>query len=299
MRTNRILDAPTPTRAFMEIGVIVAGVLIALGADAWWQAREDRALAEEYRVALLSDLAADSALYELLVGETRWLYEAAEATDSLLWSSVDGQERDPVQVAIWAMWAQHLPFGAKRGGTWQEMVGTGRLDLVGDLELRGALSDYYGVGVALDEKYAEAALVSTVFPVGEALNALYDPGALVRLRYCTILDAGLQDDEMVRQCLAPAVPTDMLTRLRGSSELRSLLYAHAEYTLTMLQGAAGAAGTRQCLSARLADGDWLPGCENAQMMGLRIPTPPAAEAPDPETEDSETEPAEAEDPGGQ
>ena len=75
-RPSRILSAPSRGRALAEIAIIVVGVLLALGADARWNGREEAQLAEEFRTALLADLAADRAWNRVLIDD-RWMVEAA------------------------------------------------------------------------------------------------------------------------------------------------------------------------------------------------------------------------------
>ncbi|MEJ2540475.1 MAG: hypothetical protein P8188_10965 [Gemmatimonadota bacterium] len=55
-RPSRILSAPTLGRALAEVAVIVAGVLIALGADAWWTERQEDASYEAAVAALITNV---------------------------------------------------------------------------------------------------------------------------------------------------------------------------------------------------------------------------------------------------
>ena len=56
MKTSRILSADSFGRALAEIGIIVVGVLIALGADAWWTEREALDQYQTAVSALITDL---------------------------------------------------------------------------------------------------------------------------------------------------------------------------------------------------------------------------------------------------
>lgn len=66
-------------RLFAEFGVIVAGVLIALAVDSWWERRQEQKLAEEYLRQLLVDFReTERGLQGTIEGDTRTL-ERAEA----------------------------------------------------------------------------------------------------------------------------------------------------------------------------------------------------------------------------
>jgi len=56
MHTSRILSASTLGRALAEIAIIVTGVLIALGADAWWTERQERRDYQTAVAGLLGDV---------------------------------------------------------------------------------------------------------------------------------------------------------------------------------------------------------------------------------------------------
>jgi hypothetical protein len=55
MRLSEAASSLPWKRLFAELAVIVAGVLIALAVDAWWQRQQEHRLAEEYLALLLVD----------------------------------------------------------------------------------------------------------------------------------------------------------------------------------------------------------------------------------------------------
>ena len=70
------------TRLIAELAVIVAGVLIALAADSWWERRKERRQAEEYLHQLLNDFQqTERQLKNAIGGDTRKFESASRVID--------------------------------------------------------------------------------------------------------------------------------------------------------------------------------------------------------------------------
>jgi hypothetical protein len=69
-------------RLIAELAVIVAGVLIALGADSWWEQRQERRRAEEYLQQLLNDFRqTERQLQSAIAGDTEKFASASQVID--------------------------------------------------------------------------------------------------------------------------------------------------------------------------------------------------------------------------
>jgi hypothetical protein len=69
-------------RLIAELAVIVAGVLIALAADSWWEQRQERQRAEEYLQQLLNDFRqTERQLQNAIGGDTRKFESASRVID--------------------------------------------------------------------------------------------------------------------------------------------------------------------------------------------------------------------------
>jgi hypothetical protein len=69
-------------RLIAELAVIVAGVLIALGADSWWEQRQERRQAEAYLQQLLVDFrGTEHRLQNAIAGDIKTFESAAKVTD--------------------------------------------------------------------------------------------------------------------------------------------------------------------------------------------------------------------------
>jgi hypothetical protein len=69
-------------RLIAELAVIVAGVLIALGADSWWEQRQERRRAEEYLQQLLVDFQkTERGLRSAIAGDTKTFESASRVID--------------------------------------------------------------------------------------------------------------------------------------------------------------------------------------------------------------------------
>ena len=80
MRSGQAGASVPWSRLFAELAVIVAGVLIALAADSWWERRQDQNLAREYLEQLLVDVqATERRLQSTIDTETQRLEAVSSA----------------------------------------------------------------------------------------------------------------------------------------------------------------------------------------------------------------------------
>lgn len=122
--------------------MIVAGVTLALGADALYDAGQDRSERAQILVALDSDLRLDSVAYAGAVGRT--LDMGADAASALLALIEDPtQHMGSVELGMLVRESVLFPSGLKESATFREMTSTGRLALIDDPALRESLLKYY------------------------------------------------------------------------------------------------------------------------------------------------------------
>ena len=125
-------------RWLAEFTVIVVGVLVALAADRWNQARSDALLEAAYLDRLVFDIRGDSLRAAAAIDE---IPSAYAARDSLI-AAVEGRGALPVDMVEAIEHAWHtLAFTSPP--TWEELKATGNLVLIRDPRARQALSDYY------------------------------------------------------------------------------------------------------------------------------------------------------------
>jgi hypothetical protein len=136
-------------RWFGELLVIVVGVLVALGADRWNQARSEAGLEEQFLVRLASEVRGDSALIEDYLARL----PAIMASRDTLLAFVDGAPPPD-------SWGPLLIVNASRPLVlppplaWTELNATTSLIIIRDATVREALSRYYTV----DRREAEQRL---------------------------------------------------------------------------------------------------------------------------------------------
>ena len=126
-------------RLAAEFGVIVLGVMVALGADRWIQARDERGREADYLARIEAELVRDSAM---LAGHRDASAQAsATSRQLLLW--IDGEPiSDTIDAGAWVRdlvtTSWYGPFEPARA-TWNELLQTGNLRLLADPEVREAL----------------------------------------------------------------------------------------------------------------------------------------------------------------
>ena len=117
--------------------VIIGGVLIALAADRWNQARSDRALEAAYVVRFVEEIKEDSAHAAVYLQDRPTV---VAGLDSLI-SFVDGSAPPPNLVATILSVSTELALPPVVA--WTEIQASNSLDLIEDPEVRAALTTYY------------------------------------------------------------------------------------------------------------------------------------------------------------
>ena len=131
------------SRAFGEFAVIVLGVLVALGADAWNDHRLDRLAELEYLSRIHGDLAQDTLQYDFVLS---WMDRKLEALDSVAsWTRNTGATPDSAYLA--RRLAAAANFGWNVGplgttATFEDLRSTGKLGLISNADLRTQLIRY-------------------------------------------------------------------------------------------------------------------------------------------------------------
>jgi hypothetical protein len=161
-------------RAIRDVALIVAGVLIALAANAWWQARADQARARVYVTQLLADVRAN----EL---ELRSAFQLDSTTAVGMQRLLNALDRVPAPPRdSLREWMQRPPvfYSNPRPhlGTVNALMETGEIRLFRDERLRSAVIAYAS---AMEEERAEAS---------RAVDVLVPGGLLLARRF---RDAGL------------------------------------------------------------------------------------------------------------
>ena len=118
----------------MELAVIVLGVLIALAADRWSQERQESSAGAEYLARIVEEIRADSALFVRGLANT---VRARSARDTLLMPLSGESVRQGL--VLDAVYRVVLPPPV----AWAELNNTGLLRLLGDAEVRRAVTAYY------------------------------------------------------------------------------------------------------------------------------------------------------------
>jgi hypothetical protein len=201
------LLGPQQIRWFLaELLVVVAGILIALALNAWWEARQNVALERTYLRQLAADLATSDAELD---ATAEFFYERALASAAVTQSFWRRDTPPPDTLARWLL----TPLSSRRTrpvtGTMTTLVSSGDLDLIRSVSLRSAILGYLESSEAHLEdirRYDE-----TYFRQGvNAVNSILDIAALARM---------VRGDSIDRQCRGvPKVvarPLPPLNRLCG------------------------------------------------------------------------------------
>jgi hypothetical protein len=145
----RLIDTSGWRTAAREFAVIVTGVLVALGAQAWWESREERQREQEYLRQLLSEIRVNEAR---LVDAIRQDSVGGAAVDRAL-EVIDGNGPLPPadSMVSWVSRAGSASDFKPLSGTYRALLGTGDLRLVRNDSLRALIVTY---AAAMDQEDA-------------------------------------------------------------------------------------------------------------------------------------------------
>jgi len=137
--------------------VIVISVLVALGADAWWESRGELAKTDAYLAALGRDFDQMSARVEASIATSRNGYESGRSLLAAL--ATQGSAVDPQQASRWMFGLFGYEVFSPSAGAYQALTTSGDIDLLPDEALKQDLADFFGA--TQDYSSTEAVLAET------------------------------------------------------------------------------------------------------------------------------------------
>lgn len=203
-------DPPTRTipwpRIFVEGAVIVASILLALAADAWWDERQEREEEQEILAGLESDFTAN--LSELEANLRRHEAMMDRLFQLLAMSEPDAAAVPYDSLPSFNLGLVNLSTFAPQDGTLDGLIASGNLDLIRDIGLRDRLVEWKRV--VEDSREEAEDFRSAGVRVIRRLSALGGPWGVQREG-----GAGLRGMQRL--------PTLDLTRVVADPELMTLL----------------------------------------------------------------------------
>jgi hypothetical protein len=139
-------------RLSAEFLIIVVGVLAALGVDSWSADRRDRALGSEYELRLLAELRESRHFVEGVHRSALRAIEYASASASYFETGSPAEGADELIVALYNM-GRDNPRRPDRT-TYDDVISTGRLNLITPVALREAIQRAYAALSNLESQQA-------------------------------------------------------------------------------------------------------------------------------------------------
>ncbi|MEZ5894985.1 MAG: hypothetical protein R3C51_01170 [Parvularculaceae bacterium] len=163
------------TAIALDFIIVVLGVFIGIQVSNWNAARAQRIDAALYHDRLVADMRLEAYNYQVLRDYYRDVRKAAEQTYAGLTGAAALTD---TSLVVSAFRASQFSWAERHRATFDELVGSGNLDLITDDDLRTLVTGYYGMAlleeVSLESQRSEyrRALRMTLSPgIHEALNA--------------------------------------------------------------------------------------------------------------------------------
>ncbi|TGY89888.1 hypothetical protein E5163_01745 [Marinicauda algicola] len=128
---------------FIEFVIVIAGVVIGFQITAWNEARQDRVRERIYLEQLLIDLQSDAETGRRGVASTERVDAAAQRVLAVLEGDGRSDGTDDAALVASLPYAGYAYLPLANDATYREMISTGALSLVEDIELKRALATYY------------------------------------------------------------------------------------------------------------------------------------------------------------
>lgn len=130
---------------FVEIGIVIVGILIALQLDNWNQDRKANAQADVWRASIIEDLRATQ---RSLLGRIRYYEQALDFAETALPAMLGSEPVSADQgwdIVLGAFQAGQIWPLRISGATYREVQAAGMLDSIGTTSVMTKLGNYYEV----------------------------------------------------------------------------------------------------------------------------------------------------------
>ncbi len=126
---------------FVELLVVIIGISIAFALDGWSERKKDDQLSVNYLRSLRSDLLKDKEDLLAVIDSSNVLMGHISETFQLTYSQarIESFKRHHITSAYTA------PYFYPNNGSYESLVNSGNLNLLGDFELKTSLADLYNV----------------------------------------------------------------------------------------------------------------------------------------------------------
>lgn len=131
---------------FIDFVIVVVGVFLGIQVSNWNQAQADKRLGADYVQRLTLDLQGDLVKAREQAAYYANVFQAVQRTATLL----KAPDPDPGELVISAYRATEVIYKAPNEATWNQIVSSGRLELLPKGAVDGGLAQYYSYNVTLD-----------------------------------------------------------------------------------------------------------------------------------------------------
>lgn len=139
--------SPWPQRLrwfFAEITVVVAGILLALGLQSWWQERESHALGVVYQQQILSDLHLTRTTYQKALAADNQLRAATLRLSEALHQNTDSLQA--AQAMQWLPWRSGWFYDPRPVfGNINSLINTGEIQRIQNPRIRASIIEHASI----------------------------------------------------------------------------------------------------------------------------------------------------------
>tara|TARA_R110002073_G_scaffold108336_3_gene243417 strand:+ start:85549 stop:86352 length:804 start_codon:yes stop_codon:yes gene_type:complete len=145
IRKNLLMKSKTGVYlkyAIGEIALVMIGILLALQVNNWNQSRLNHNLEETYFLRLIEDLQEDKAIMQATLNYSNQVMEHAKKAVLFLEEDFE-TNKDYVNILINLYQASQIQYPAAVKSTYQELLSSGHINIIQDINLRTSLIRYY------------------------------------------------------------------------------------------------------------------------------------------------------------
>lgn len=136
-------------QAFAEVALILFGVIVALAVDNWWSEQQERKEETAYLTALLEDFQSNRQSLAEAVEDQKGVISVGEGILRVLQKGLNEENTDVFLQRLGELY--FFPSWIPVTGTYDDLVGSGKLLLIRNLDLRKELSSFQKELVSIRE----------------------------------------------------------------------------------------------------------------------------------------------------
>ncbi|TRX56953.1 DUF6090 family protein [Thalassomonas sp. M1454] len=131
--------------AWLDLLIVILGILIGLQVNSWNETRKEKALETIYLKRFVTELKVDLQVFDDSKVRNQYRIEGVDALIDAIENGFETNRDDLIHLLKYIKRIEIIIKANTGTATWNEIVSTGRLDLIQDQKLKASISNHYQI----------------------------------------------------------------------------------------------------------------------------------------------------------